>query len=336
MIKLIMRIQIEAALFLVFAAGGWSGCTVAPSGEASSMPGVAIEPSQPTAVLSAPRDPSRTWVVLLGTGTPGAEPDRFGPATAIVAGGTAYLIDAGPGVVRRAAAGAVVSGLAALQPQNLRVVFFTHLHSDHTLGYPDLMLSPWVLGRARPLQAYGPPGLEAMTTSLLDAYREDIRVRVEGPERLRRDLLTVESHEIEPGVVYEDAVIRVEAFAVPHGTWDYAFGFKMTTADRTIVISGDTGPFDGLVNIAMGADVLIHEAYGADGLSQRPLGTQRYHGTFHTSAVKVGEIADRAGVGTVILYHQLHLAGETADELVEQVRLNFDGDVVYGRDLEIY
>jgi ribonuclease BN (tRNA processing enzyme) len=110
----------------------------------------------------------------------------------------------------------------------------------------------------------------------------------------------------------------------------------MTTADRTIVISGDTGPFDGLVSIAMGADVLIHEAYGANGLSQRPAGTQHYHGTFHTSAVKVGEIADRAGVGTVILYHQLHLAGETADELVEQVRLNFDGDVVYGRDLEIY
>ena len=336
MIKLIMPIQVGATLFLVFAAGGWFGCTVAPPGEASSGSGLVIESSQPTPVLSAPRDPSRTWVVLLGTGTPGAEPDRFGASTAIVAGGTAYLIDAGPGVVRRAAAGAVVSGLAALRPQNLRVAFFTHLHSDHTLGYPDLMLSPWVLGRARPLQVYGPPGLEAMTTALLDAYREDIRVRVEGPERLRRDLLAVESHEIAPGVIYEDAVIRVEAFAVPHGTWDYAFGFKMTTADRTIVISGDTGPFDGLVNIAMGADVLIHEAYGADGLSQRPLSAQRYHGTFHTSAVKVGEIANRAGVGTVILYHQLHLAGETADELVEQVRLNFDGDVVYGRDLEIY
>ena len=283
-----------------------------------------------------PRDPSRTWVVLLGTGTPGAEPDRFGPATAVVAAGTAYLIDAGPGVVRRAAAGALVSGLPALQPQNLRVAFFTHLHSDHTIGYPDLILSPWVLGRAVPLQVYGPPGLEAMTTALLEAYREDIRVRVEGPERLRRDLLAVETHEIEPGLIYEDAVMRVEAFAVPHGTWNHAFGFKLTTADRTIVISGDTGPFDGLAEIAAGADVLIHEAYGAEGLGRRAPETQRYHGTFHTSAVTVGEIAAQAGVGMVILHHQLHFAGETPEEMVEQVRSRFDGEVVYGRDLDVF
>ena len=160
-----------------------------------------------------------------------------------------------------------------------------------------------------PLQAYGPPGLDAMTTALLEAYREDIRVRVEGPEQLRRDLLAVETHEIEPGLIYEDAVMRVEAFAVPHGTWDHAFGFKLTTADRTIVISGDTGPFEGLAEIAAGADVLIHEAYGADGLRWRQPETQLYHGTFHTSAVKVGEIAAEAGVGMVILHHQLHLAG---------------------------
>ena len=317
-----------------------AGCAGAPDRESPSSRDQTDEatenPPEPEGNQATPRDPSRTWVVLLGTGTPSAEPDRFGPATAVVAGGTAYLIDAGPGVVRRATAGALVSGLPALQPQNLRVAFFTHLHSDHTLGYPDLILSPWVLGRAVPLQAHGPPGLEAMTTALLEAYREDIRVRVEGPERLRRDLLVVETHEIEPGLIYEDGVMRVEAFAVPHGTWDHAFGFKLTTADRTIVISGDTGPFDGLAEIAAGADVLIHEAYGADGLGRREPETQLYHSTFHTSAVKVGEIAARAGVGMVILNHQLHLAGETPEEMVEQVRASFDGEVVYGRDLDVY
>ena len=285
---------------------------------------------------TAPRDPSRTWIVLLGTGTPGAEPDRFGPSTAVVAGGTTYLIDAGPGVVRRAAAGAIVTGLPALQVQNLQVAFLTHLHSDHTLGYPDLILSPWVLGRMAPLRVYGPPGLEAMTTALLEAYREDIRVRVEGPEQLRRDLLAVETHEIESGLIYEDAVMRVEAFAVPHGTWDQAFGFKLTTADRTIVISGDTRPFHPLAEIAAGADVLIHEAYGAEGLRLRDPETQRYHGAFHTSAIEVGEVAARAGVGMVILHHQIHLAGDTPEEMVEQVRLSFDGAVVYGRDLDVF
>ena len=331
-----------ALLWLV----GLAGCAAEPAGQSPATfldPGVAAagaagaaDTAEGEAVQSAPRDPSRTWIVLLGTGTPGAEPDRFGPATAVVAGGTAYLIDAGPGVVRRAAAGSLVSGLPALRPQNLRIGFFTHLHSDHTIGYPDLILSPWVLGRATPLQAYGPPGLEAMTTALLEAYREDIRVRVEGPEQLRRDLVAVETHEIEPGLIYEDSVMRVEAFAVPHGTWDQAFGFKLTTADRTIVISGDTGPFDGLAEIAAGADVLIHEAYGAEGLRLRNPGSQRYHGTFHTSAIKVGEIAAEAGVGMVILTHQLHLAGDSPEDMVEQVRLSFDGEVAYGRDLDIF
>ncbi len=62
-----------------------------------------------------------------------------------------------------------------------------------------------------------------MTATLLDAYSEDIRVRVDGPEQLRRDLVAVETHEIEPGLIYEDEVMRVEAFAVPHGTWDQRF-----------------------------------------------------------------------------------------------------------------
>ena len=316
------------------------GCAPTPARESPVSRGQRVEAAENrpdrAGTQTAPRDPSRTWIVLLGTGTPGAEPDRFGPATAIVAGGTAYLIDAGPGVVRRASAGALVSGLPALQPQNLSVAFFTHLHSDHTIGYPDLILSPWVLGRAVPLQVYGPPGLDAMTAALLEAYREDIHVRVEGPERLRRDLLAVETHEIVPGLIYEDTVMRVEAFAVPHGTWDHALGYKLTTADRTIVVSGDTGPFDGLAEFAAGADVLIHEAYGADGLRRRDPETQLYHGTFHTSAVKVGEIAARAGVGMVILHHQLHLAGGTAEQMVEQVRISFDGEVVYGRDLDVF
>ncbi len=320
------------------------GCADAPSNpgptsvpSSGSVQPPATEPVPPAAPAEPEaRDPSRTWIVMLGTGTPGAEPGRFGPATAVVAGGTAYLVDAGPGVVRRAAAGAIVSGLTALQPQNLRFAFFTHLHSDHTLGYPDLILSPWVLGRAAPLQTFGPPGLTRMTDSLLDAFSEDIRVRVEGPEQLRRDLLVVEPQEIAAGMVYEDETIRVEAFAVPHGTMEHAFGYKLTTADRTIVFSGDTGPFDGLAEIARGADVLVHEAYGAAGLREREAPTQQYHGTFHTSAVKVGQIAADAGVGMVILTHQLHLGGDTDEDMVEQVRLSFDGEVVYGRDLEVY
>ena len=281
------------------------------------------------------REP-QTRIVLLGTGTPGAEPDRSGPATAIVIADTAYLVDAGPGVIRQASRAMVANNLPALRAPNLRIAFLTHLHSDHTTGYPDLILAPWVLGRRTPLQVYGPPGTQAMTEALLEAYREDIRVRIDGPERLPTVGGTVDVTEVEVGVIHTDDQVQVAAFAVPHGIWEYAFGYKFTSKDRTIVISGDTGPFDGLVEIARGADVLVHEAYSTRGFNRRSAEAQRYHGTFHTSATKLGELATAAEVGMVILYHQLHLGGESAKEMVEEVRSSYDGNVVYGRDLDVF
>src|SRR5260370_36144979 len=119
-----------------------------------------------------PRRPAaRTQIVLLGTGTPGADPDRSGPATAVVVNDTPYLIDFGPGVVRRAKAAVVDRGVKALEPTNLRVAFVTHLHSDHTVGYAGLIFTPWTLGRRVPLEVYGPKGIKAMTEHLLEAYR---------------------------------------------------------------------------------------------------------------------------------------------------------------------
>ena len=109
-----------------------------------------------------------TQVVLLGTGTPAMDPDRSGPSTAIVVGDTAYLIDFGPGVVRRAAA-AAAKGIPAVRPENLKTAFLTHLHSDHTVGYPDLIFTPWVIARKDTLNVYGPKGLKAMTDHILAA-----------------------------------------------------------------------------------------------------------------------------------------------------------------------
>ena len=124
----------------------------------------------------------RTQVVLLGTGNPGPSPERSGPATAIVVDGEAYLVDMGPGVVRRAAA-AQRKGIEALDPTRIKRVFVTHLHSDHTVGYPDLIFTPWVIGRKEPLDVYGPVGIKAMTRHVLSAWSEDIRIRNEGSER---------------------------------------------------------------------------------------------------------------------------------------------------------
>jgi ribonuclease BN (tRNA processing enzyme) len=132
----------------------------------------------------APRQQTmRTRVILLGTGTPIPDPDRSGPATVIVVDDHAYLVDFGPGVVRRAELAALKNHVPAVEPGNLKVAFATHLHSDHTAGYSDLILSGWTSGRNVPLQVYGPSGMQSMTEHILQAYRVDIETRTnpDGP-----------------------------------------------------------------------------------------------------------------------------------------------------------
>ena len=126
----------------------------------------------PHSAQAAPPLTSTTQVVLLGTGNPPVDPDRSGPATAIVVNDTPYLIDMGAGVVRRAKSAVVDKGVAGLDPLKLRVVFVTHLHSDHTVGYPDLWLTPWVLGRRAPLEVYGPVGIVPMTEHLMEVIHD--------------------------------------------------------------------------------------------------------------------------------------------------------------------
>src|SRR5947207_1735234 len=146
----------------------------------------------------------RTRVVMLGTGTPNVDPDRFGPAVAVVVDDTSYLVDFGVGVVRRAAA-AERAGVPALAATRLTRAFATHLHSDHTLGFAYLILSPWAPEREVPLEVYGPRGLRDMASHLVAAYEQDIRVRATGGEPAHKyDPHLVNVHEIAPGVVYTD------------------------------------------------------------------------------------------------------------------------------------
>src|SRR5690348_15669330 len=125
---------------------------------------------------------AQTRVVMLGTGSPNADPERSGPAVAVVVGDAAYLVDAGPGIVRRAAKAARDDSIAALAAPRLRRVFLTHLHSDHTTGLPDLIFSPWVLGRTAPLDVFGPHGTKRMVDLLEQAYSEDVDIRLHGGE----------------------------------------------------------------------------------------------------------------------------------------------------------
>ena len=283
---------------------------------------------------SASADTTSTRLILLGTGTPNAEPDRAGSALAIVVDDIPYLVDAGPGVVRRANA-AHEAGVEGLEVGRLATVFLTHLHSDHTLGLPDLMYSPWVLGRDVPLRVLGPEGTAEMVHHLEQAYRRDIQVRLEGLEPANDTGYRAEVKEVEPGVVYEDRRVKVIAFPVEHGAWPQAFGYRFETGDRVIVVSGDTAPTDAVVEHCQGCDILVHEVYAHSGWEKRAPAWQRYHAASHTSGLELGRLAARAQPKLLVLTHQL-LWGATPEELLAEVGENFQGRVVYGRDLQVH
>jgi ribonuclease BN (tRNA processing enzyme) len=277
---------------------------------------------------------TRTQIVFLGTGTPIADPDRSGPSVAIVVNDTPYLVDFGPGVVRRAAS-AYRAGVKGLEQSKLAHAFVTHLHSDHTIGYADLIFTPWINGRENLLEVYGPKGLKAMTDNILKAYREDIDIRVNGLEGENGTGYQVHVHEIKPGIIYKDENVTVTAFPVQHGSWKQAYGYRFETPDRTIVISGDCRPSANVIENCRGCDVLIHEVYSQAGFMTRTPAWRKYHSQFHTSTVELAELATRAQPKLLILYHQLFW-NETEASLLEEVRQRYSGQVVSAHDLDVY
>jgi ribonuclease BN (tRNA processing enzyme) len=298
------------------------------------------------ALLSLPllstEQSSRTQIVMLGTGTPIPDPDRSGPAVAIVVDSTAYLFDAGTGVVRRAAAAgkagvAAFAGRVAGAQPNPRFdrVFLTHLHSDHTLGLADVIFTPWIQGRTAPLDVYGPPGTGRLVSGILDGNAEDIAERVAASGGPSSEGWKANVHEIAEGVVFKDQRVTVRAFLVPHAGWKFAFGYRIDTPDRTIVISGDERANPAIADQCRGCDVLIHEVYSDAGFATLPPVRAQYHAQAHTSATQLADIATRAKPGLLVLYHQLFF-GSTEDQLLSEVRSRFTGKVVSAHDLQVF
>ena len=284
---------------------------------------------RPHPVIAQASAPGAAVVVTLGTGTPRPLPDVMGPATAILVGNRVFVVDAGEGVERRlAAAHLPVDGVTAL--------FITHLHSDHVLGLADLMFTSWVLGRTRPFPAYGPVGLTRMTDHLYAAFEEDIQIRTHGLEHEVPDGYRLAVHEIEPGVIYDSAGVRVTAFLVQHGEWKQAFGYRFDTPGRSIVLSGDTRPSDALVRMASGVDVLIHEVQPSD--STRHPGTRTaaawaaYVREYHTTALQLGALAARAQPKLLVVYHDGRRAPR--EQILADIRRSFAGPVVLADDLQ--
>ena len=277
---------------------------------------------------------AQTKVVLLGTGTPNPDPDHAGSSVAILVKNNVYLVDFGAGVVRQAAKMTPQYGgkFPQLEAKNLRIAFLTHLHSDHTIGLPDLLLTPWVLERNVPLEIYGPVGTRDLADNIVKAYKADIDYRLNGLEPINENGWKVNTHEFDKdGVIYQDSLVKVEAFKVEHGSWPNAFGYRFTTPDKVIVLSGDTRPCDNILKYSKGADILIHEVYSYHRWTIRNDFWQKYHASNHTSTYELGELAAKARPGKLVLYHLLYW-GDTEGDLLNEIATKYDGQVIAGRD----
>lgn len=277
-----------------------------------------------------------TRLILLGTsGGPRPRRTRSAPAQVVVVNGTAYVVDCGDGVARQLV-------LAGVPLPTLRHVFLTHQHSDHNADYGNLLLLAWTAGLRTRVDTWGPPPLTKMTELFFEMNEYDIATRIADEARVPLKPL-VEVHELtHGGLLFEDANVRVTAALVDHPPVVPAFAFRFDSADRSIVISGDTRASQSLIALARGADVLVHEAYfderAVDRLVAGVANAARLKESIlshHTSAADAGRVAREAGVQTLVLSHFVppEDAAITDEMWIGAVRANFDGEIVLGKDL---
>ncbi len=276
-----------------------------------------------------------TRVVVLGTGTPIPDAFRAGSSIAVIHKGESYLFDAGAGAVRNAVVARYKHDIPSLYPSLICCVFFSHLHSDHTMDFSELAHTMWWRRNAG-LRAWGPEGIERIASGLLEMNSVDIELRTGGLQPVQNpDGFRVTAQTIEPGILLEKDDLVVEAFAVDHGDIRPAFGFKVTTDDLSLVISGDTAYSETLVEKAQGVDLLFHEVISQQGLLQNSPGFQRYHNAAHTTSEELARLANIARPGLLVLYHGLYY-GIEEEMVLDEVSAIYDGDVILADDLDVF
>ena len=281
---------------------------------------------------------SETQVVILGTGTPVPDHTRAGAGVAIVYEGQAYIFDVGGGVVQRAIEASSHLGIPALFPTNIQHVFITHLHSDHMLDLVELVWTLW-WRRTSQISVWGPAGLEFAAKGMYEMMNADITIRSSSSPGsspvVNPGFYRIIPTEIEEGTIFTNGGITIEAFTVAHGNISPAFGYRITTPDKVVVISGDTSYSEKLIEMAKGADVLVHEVISNEGVSELSEDWQLYHSRSHTVTNELARVATEARPDLLVLYHVLFY-GAPVETVLTEVQALYDGEVVLANDLDVF
>ncbi len=278
-------------------------------------------------VALASAAPAQTLRVnLLGTGSPQPTMDRFGPGILVEAGGKKLLFDCGRGVAQR------IEQLK-IPFTDIDALFVTHLHSDHTVGIPDLWLTGWARGRKAAMEVWGPTGTKAMMTHLAEAYQYDIQIR-QIDDKLPGQGVAVVANDIEQGTMYDRAGIKVTAFLVDHGVVKPALGYRVDFMGHSVVLSGDTRYSENLIRFSQKVDVLIHEVIDPDRFRAKnpSMSDERLQAIVghHTSAELAGTLFAQVKPKLAVYSHIV--PGDSTD-LVSLTRKTYAGPLEVGEDL---
>ena len=265
-------------------------------------------------------------VTILGSGTPRVNIDRFSQSILVEHKNDKLLFDAGRGALLRL-------NQSRILPNEINNIFFTHLHSDHILGFSDILMTGWVYHRQKPLNVFGPPGTTNFIDSTIKSFEEDIKVRSLPPEKLDVNNLKSNIKIIFDGYTYKKNGLTVETFAVKHEPFTYAFGFKIFNDKYCMVISGDTTYSEQVIEKAKNCDLLIHEIAHA---SEHTLA--KYHKakgviSYHSDASQVSKIINTVKPRLTILNHVLSLDGSSDDEILSDIKKNTNHKVLIAKDL---
>lgn len=268
-------------------------------------------------------------VTLLGTGCPTPVMNRFGPSILVEAGDQKLIFDVGRGAIQRLTQ-------IKVSPKEITGVFLTHLHSDHTVGFPDLWLTGWVNGRRdTPLKVWGPKGTEKMMSYLEQAFDYDIKIRLYD-DRVSPEGVIIEAKDISKGVVYEKNGVKVTAFEVDHEPIKPAFGYRIDYGGRSVVLSGDTRPSENLIKFAKGVDLLIHEVVSLESLKRAQYSEERIKiiMNHHTTPEQAGEIFTKIKPKLAV-YSHIVLPSATKEDLIPPTRKTYSGAIELGEDLMV-
>jgi ribonuclease Z len=268
-------------------------------------------------------------ITLLGTGSPIPDPNRAGPSTLVRAGGQAFLVDCGRGVLQRAAAvGVGASGLSAL--------LLTHLHSDHIGDLGDLLITRWITTFApdpAPFPVIGPPGTAETVEATLKAFGHDIGYRIAHHADLNAPP-AVEVHEYTDGPVWDREGVSIRVAPTDHRPVAPTIGFRIEADEASVVLAGDTVPCASLDELAAGAGALVHTVIRKDIVTQIPQQRARDICDYHSSVEQAAATAARAGVGTLVMTHYVPALVPGQEEQWRTLAASeFGGRIELGDDL---